>query len=79
MRRVKGCRDQGRRKTTVMDMGSWRRSRDAQKPRAQKCAPILGGRGGSVKMLLDFQQAGGISKLLWLWAVCLLHIKKNHV
>ena len=55
MRRVKVRRDQGRRRNTVMDMGSWRRNRDAQKPRAQKCAPILGGRGGSVKMLLDFQ------------------------
>ena len=79
MRRVKGCRGQGRRKNTVMDMGTLRRSRDAQKPRAQKCAPILGGRGGHVKMLLDFQQAGGISKLFGLWAVCLLHIKKNHL
>ena len=62
-----------------MDMGTLRRSRDAQKPRAQKCAPILGGRGGHVKMLLNFQQAGGISKLFRLWAVCLLHIKKNHL
>lgn len=63
----------------MMDMGTLRRSRDAQKPRAQKCAPILGGRGGHVKMLLDFQQAGGVSKLFGLWAVCLLHIKKNHL
>ena len=47
----------------MMDIGTLRRSRDAQKPRAQKRAPILAGRGGCVKMLLDFQQAGGISKL----------------
>lgn len=60
----------------MTDMGTLRRSRDTQKPRAQKRAPTLAGRGGCVKMLLDFQQAGGISKLFGLWAVCLLHIKR---
>lgn len=60
----------------MADMGTLRRSRDTQKPRAQKRAPTLAGRGGCVKMLLDFQQAGGISKLFGLWAVCLLHIKR---